>query len=119
MRRRRGPGDDEKDVDGEPGHREIRLDAAVRVEQLRVDQPAERDVDVIGAEALEHREGVGPLQPELAERGLVEEPDRLADRAVLPPQRPSGRPPPTIHSATARPAPAPEAMPIELKPAAT
>ena len=83
VRRRRRARHHQEGVGGEPGHGQVRLDAAAGVQHLRIDQAAGRHVDVVGAEPLEHRERVGALETELAERGLVEEPDRFTHGAVL------------------------------------
>src|SRR5213593_1436650 len=62
---------------------QVALDPAARVEELRVDDAADRAVDVVVGQALQQRERTWPAHVELAERGEVEEPDPLADGPVL------------------------------------
>ena len=80
---RRGRGHDQERVGRLAGDSQIGLDAAARVEHLRVDHAADRNIDVVGAEPLERVERVGAVETQLGKRGLVEEPDRLPHRAVL------------------------------------
>ena len=79
----RGCRHDEVRVFGKAGHRQIALDAAARVQHGGVDDPTGRDIDVVGAEPLQHGRRVRSFQAELGERGLVEEADRLAHGPVL------------------------------------
>ena len=70
---------------GEPRDRDVGHDAAALVEELRVDRRADRPVDVVRADALEQREGARARDLDLAERAEVDDPDPLADGAVLLP----------------------------------
>src|SRR6266850_1810493 len=76
-------GHDEIGVPGEPGDREIALEAAALVEHGRVHDASGWHGDVVGAEPLENGFGVATLHEELGEGGLVEEGHGLAARAVL------------------------------------
>ena len=51
----------------EADHREVRLDAAARVQELRVDDTSRRLVDIVVREALEKSEGARPADLEHAE----------------------------------------------------
>ena len=78
---------------GEPRDRQVALEPAAGVEHRRVDDAADRHVDRVRAQPLQHGERVAPLQHELAERRLVEDDDVLAARAllVLHVRQPAGR----------------------------
>ncbi len=78
-----GPGDDEVLVLSGSGHREIGLDAAVVVAPLRVDDPADLDVDVVGRDVVQHGGRIRPADDVLRVAAEVEEPDRVAHRPVL------------------------------------
>ena len=73
-----GAGDDVEVVLGEPRHGEVALDAAARVEQLRVGEPAGRLVDVVGADPVERALRILAGQLVFGEGRLVEDADRLA-----------------------------------------
>ena len=62
----------------EPRHREVALDPAPGVQHRRVDDRADRPVDVVAAEPLEKAKGARAHDLELRERRLVEEPGPLA-----------------------------------------
>src|SRR6516164_8721714 len=79
--------------------RQVALDPAARIQKLRVDDRADRTVDVVVGEPLEQRQRARSLDVELAERGEVEEADALANRAVLDPD--------TVEEIGARLTPAP------------
>ena len=70
--------------------REVALDAAARVQHLRVRHLSDIASDAVGAEPLEQRSGVMAGDEDLRERALVEDRRPLAARAVLGPD--SGRP---------------------------
>src|SRR5581483_10591142 len=72
--------DDAEAVLREPRDRHIAHDVAALVDELRVDDRADRAVDARVAHALEHVE-IGRL--ELAERCHVDDPEALSDRGVL------------------------------------
>src|SRR6266511_3287574 len=74
---------DQVRVPAQPGDGQVALEAATLVEHARVDEAPRRHGDVVGAEPLERGFGVGAFQPELGERGLVEDGDGLTARAVL------------------------------------
>src|SRR5699024_474290 len=61
----------------------VGLDPAAVVEELRVDDRADRPVDAVRAQPLEESERARPEDLELRERGLVEERDALACRPRL------------------------------------
>jgi len=75
--------DDQVRVLGLTRYREVRLDATPLVEPLRIHDLADRHLNVIGADASEHRRRIAALQHELGERRLVEQPDPFTDRLVL------------------------------------
>ena len=82
-RRLRGAGQEEELALGDAQHREVALEPAARVEHRRVDHAPGRHVDLVRAQALEHRERVAALEREFRERGLVEDDRVLAARALL------------------------------------
>ena len=63
-----GRGHDQKPRFAFTGNRQIGLNATELIEPLRVDDPADRNGDVIGADPIEDRFGVGSLQEVLSER---------------------------------------------------
>ena len=67
----------------EPGHGELRLDAAALVQPMRVHEPAGLDVHVVGADALQRSAGVAALDDVLREARLVEQGDTFPRRAML------------------------------------
>ena len=71
-------------VGGQPVHREVVHDAAFRIAEGRVLHLADLERPrVIGAQALDRREGVGAAHLELAHVADVEEADRAPHRPVL------------------------------------
>ena len=80
---RRAGHDEEEGRLRQPRDRQVALDAAALVEHLRVDDLARRHVDVVGAEPLQEGAGVAALDPDLAERGHVEQADAVPDRQML------------------------------------
>jgi hypothetical protein len=64
-------------------HRQVALETAALVQQRGVDHRVDRHVDLVRAQALQHRERIAALQQQLRERGLVVERDRLARGALL------------------------------------
>ena len=83
VRAEAGAGDDVESVFGEPRHREVGLDAAARVEKLRVGEAAGRLVDVVGADPVERAQAILAGQLVFGERRLVEDADRLAHMTML------------------------------------
>ena len=79
----RGPGDHQVAVGRDPGHRQVALDAAALVEQLRVDDPADRYVHVVRAQPLEERDRTRTDDLDLGERALIEQAGRLPGRQRL------------------------------------
>ena len=69
----RRPGDEQEALRGEPRDRQVRLDPAAPVEQLRVDDRADRSIDGIRAHPVEERDGTRAGDLELRERRLVEQ----------------------------------------------
>ena len=67
----------------EPRHRAVDPHAAGLVADRRIDDLAELGVDVRHDESVQHGEGVGALDGELAHERHVEQPDPLAHRPVL------------------------------------
>ena len=86
----RRSGHDAKPVLGEARDGEVALDAATRIEHLRVRDAPHLSGEAVTAEALEERGGAFPDDVELRKRGLVEQRCGLAARAVLGTDR--GRP---------------------------
>src|SRR6267154_4718782 len=76
-------GDDEIGVLGLARDGEVRLDAAPLIQPLRIDDPPDGHVDLVGADPSEHGGRVGAQQGEFGERGLIEEAHALADGPVL------------------------------------
>ncbi len=68
MRAETGAGDDIEFFLGEPRHGQVGLDAAARVEKLRVGQPASRLADVVGADQVQRFQCVGSAQFVFGER---------------------------------------------------
>ena len=68
---------------GEPGHGQLRLDAAALVQPVRVHEPAGRDVDIVAADALQLPACVPALDEVLREARLVEQGDPFARRSML------------------------------------
>ena len=62
---------------------EVTLEAAACVEQAGVDHAAHWHIHIVGTQPLQHRQGVAPLQQELAEGGLVIDRHGLARGALL------------------------------------
>src|SRR5437763_10425383 len=81
---RRARGDDEECVLGLARDREVGLDAAALIQPLRIDDPADRHVDVIGADPSEHHRRIAAPEHELGERGLIEQAHPFTYRLVLP-----------------------------------
>ena len=79
----RGPGDEQVAVGRDPGDGHVALDPAAPVEQLRVDDPPDRHVDVVGAHRLEERDRARPDDLDLGERRLVEQAGRPPRRQRL------------------------------------
>src|SRR5262245_66480823 len=77
---RLGAGDDQVTVLGKTGDGEVRLDAAALVQPLGIDDPAGSDIDVIGRDAVQHRQRIASLENEFGEGGLVEQADRVPYR---------------------------------------
>ena len=85
-----GAGDDPERVLRQTGDGEVALDAAARVQHLRVRHLADLACDPVGAEALEEIGRALPGDENLRERALVEDRGRLAAGEVLGSDR--GRP---------------------------
>ena len=83
VRREAGAGGDVKPVGGQPRHRQVAFDAAIRVQHLGVDQPARRPVDIVGADPGQRGLGVPALDHELGERALIEQADAFAHGPVF------------------------------------
>ena len=81
VRAEAGAGDDVVAVVGEPGGGEVALDAAARIEHLRIGQPPRRPGDVIGRHPRQRLGGVRAGQLVLGEGRLVEQPDLAWIRA--------------------------------------
>src|SRR6185437_16078939 len=62
---------------------DVRRDAALRLEELRVHDAARRAVDQVARHALEQRQRARPAHLELAEGAHVDDAGRLAERRVL------------------------------------
>ena len=62
---------------------QVALEATADVEQAGVDHAAHRHVHVVGAQALQHRQRVAPLQQQLAKGGLVVDGHGLARGTLL------------------------------------
>ena len=62
---------------------QVGLDPALVVEPLGIDHLARRDVDIVGADMVEHRAGVTSLQPEFGEGRLVEQRHTAAHGGAL------------------------------------
>src|SRR4051794_34640688 len=78
-----GAGDDREALLAEAGDREVALDPAAAVQHLGVGDLADAAPDPVVAEDFEEGLGSGALDLQLCERGLVEEGDGFAGRAVL------------------------------------
>lgn len=83
MRPETGAGDDVEPFFAEPRHGQVGLDAAARVEKLRVGQPADRLADVVGADPVERLQRVRAGHLVFGEGRLVEDADALAHVPVL------------------------------------
>ena len=83
MRAEAGAGYDVKFLLAEPGNRQVRFDAAARVEELGVGQPPNRFVDIVGADPVERPLRVRAAHFVLGEGRLIEDADRLAHMAML------------------------------------
>ena len=70
--RKARPGDDVIGGGRKPRDGEVALDAAARVEELRVDEAAGGPRDIVGADPGQGALGVAADEVELRERGLVE-----------------------------------------------
>ena len=79
----RAAGDDPEVVVAQPHHREVGAEAALRVQDGRVDHLADRDVALGDAGLLHHVERLGALDVEDAERRQVDHRGRLAHPEVL------------------------------------
>ena len=78
-----GTGDDAEPVLGEAGDREVALDAAGLVQQLRIGESADGAGDPVVRESLEKGRGTRPADLELGEGAEIEESRRLPATAVL------------------------------------
>src|SRR5580692_11260802 len=76
-------GDESESVLGEPGHSEVALHAAARVQELRVSHRPDATRDTVRAESLQEHRGTGTGDVELGERTLVEQGCTLATGQVL------------------------------------
>ena len=76
-------GDDVELIMGHSGHGEVALDSACVVEHLGVGDGPHRLVHVVGAQPVECRQRVGPLQHEFGEGGLIEQRHRLTSSKML------------------------------------
>jgi hypothetical protein len=85
-------GDEVEAVFREPGDRDIGLDAAAFVAKLRVDDGANRPIEIVASEALQQRECVGAAHFEFGERAHVDDGGTLAHGAVLVADRLERRP---------------------------
>ena len=74
---------DQKRRRAQPSHRQIGLDTALLVQPLRINQLARRDIDVIGANPVEHAHRIAALQPELCKARLIEQANRFAHRLAF------------------------------------
>src|SRR5579871_2339666 len=79
-----GGGDDQEAVGCKARDAQVSLDPAALIEELRVDHLADRHAAVGGRDAIQRELGIAPLDENLGEGGLLEEPHRLAHGAVLP-----------------------------------
>ncbi len=70
---RHGAGDHQEFVFGKPCHGEIGLDAAALIEPLGVNDAARLDVDIVGADAVQHLAGIAALDGKFGEARLIEE----------------------------------------------
>ena len=67
----------------ETGHGHIGLDPAVRIQELRIDDPPHRHRHIGTADMVQEAFGVAPFHTQLAERRHIIHPNPGADRAVL------------------------------------
>jgi hypothetical protein len=67
-----GAGDEEVGVIGQTADREVRLDPAASIQELRVHDGADRTVDPVRAHPLEERRCARPVHFELRKRRLIE-----------------------------------------------
>ena len=67
------PGNHHELVFGQPGDRQVGFDAAPLVAPLGIDDPARRDVDVVGRNPVQHLQGILALDQKLGEARLIEE----------------------------------------------
>ena len=63
--------------------RQVALDPAARVQHLGIDNAAHRHIDIGPAHLLQEGHRIAPLDPDLAERGHVEEADTRAHRHMF------------------------------------
>src|SRR3546814_5495385 len=64
-------------------HREVGLDAALRVQPLGIDDASRRHRHVVGADALQHSLGVAALNAELSEGGEVRSEEHTSELQSL------------------------------------
>ena len=79
----RGARDEQVAVGGDPRHGHVALDTAAPVEELGVDDPPDRHVDVVRAHRLQERDRARPDDLDLGERRLVEQAGRPPRRERL------------------------------------
>ena len=89
VRAERGAGDHQERVGGQPGHGEVRLDAAARVERLRVGDVADVARDLVVADPLQKAAASGAGDLILANDDSSNSAGRLAGRRVLDADRPA------------------------------
>src|SRR5881396_2139110 len=82
-RRLRRPRYDEERISGEPRDGQIAFESSACVEKARVNDAPDRHVDVVRAKTLQCRQGIATFEHEFRKRGLIEDDDVLAARALL------------------------------------
>ena len=75
-----GTRDDQIRCFGKPCDRQISLNPAFIIKPLGVNQSSRRHINIIGANAVQHRTSISALQPEFGKARLVEQANRLTHR---------------------------------------
>ena len=79
----RAAGDEIEAIVGEPRDRHVGFDAAALVAELRVDDRADRTIEIVDGEPLQQRERARSAHLVFRERAHVDQRDALAHRAML------------------------------------
>ena len=67
----------------QPGYRQIAFNPAARIQHLGVDDPPDRHIHLIAADKVEKTASIAALDPDLAKRGQVKDPNRAPDRQMF------------------------------------